>query len=65
MRSVTVEKGFYTCVRCGDHMLTAVVTDDSGRLLLHLEPLYCPECADKKERQDAWRRLAELKRRHS
>jgi hypothetical protein len=45
-------------------MLTAVVTERGGRQVLHLEPLYCPECADKKERQDAWRRLAELKRRH-
>jgi hypothetical protein len=46
-------------------MITAIVADDSGRLVLKMEPLYCPECANEKERRDAWRRLRTLKREYS
>lgn len=65
MNSVFVERGFYTCVRCGQHMITAIVANDRGRLVLKMEPLYCPECANEKDRRDAWRRLRTLKREYS
>jgi hypothetical protein len=45
-------------------MLTALVTERGGRLVLRMEPLYCPECASARERRETGRRLAELKRRY-
>jgi hypothetical protein len=46
-------------------MLVAVVAERGGRLVLKMEPLYCPECANEKDRRDAWRRLRTLKREYS
>jgi hypothetical protein len=46
-------------------MIAALVTDVSGRLVLKMEPLYCPECASEKERRRARERLWTLKREYS
>jgi hypothetical protein len=61
MAQVEIVRGFYTCIKCGNSMLTALVTERGGRLVLHLEPLYCPRCVSESERQKAWKRLRDLR----
>jgi len=56
--TVELEKGFYTCIRCGSAMLTLLVTACGGRQILHMEPLVCPHCGTQKEKREADRVIA-------
>ena len=62
--AIDIERGYYTCTRCGEKMVTAVITDAAGRARLHTEPLYCPRCATTAQREKAWKRFLELKEQY-
>ena len=53
-----IERGFYTCIRCGNQMLTLLLTACEGRQILHMEPLVCPHCGTEKEKKEASRIIA-------
>jgi uncharacterized CHY-type Zn-finger protein len=57
---IELVQGYYTCIRCGDAMKTVLWTQEGGRLVIKMEPLLCPRCAEEKERKEANRHLARI-----
>ena len=55
---VEIMRGFYTCIRCGSHMITILLTACGGRQILLMEPLICPHCGTQKEKKEADRIIA-------
>ena len=59
-RGIEVElvRGFYACIRCGNPMLTLLLTACGGRQIVHMEPLVCPHCGTREEKREADRIIA-------
>jgi len=55
---VELVKGFYTCIRCGNAMLTLLLTACGGRQVIHMIPLVCPHCGREAEKREADRIIA-------
>ena len=55
---VEIMRGFYTCIRCGNPMLTLLLTACGERQILHMAPLVCPHCSTEKEKKEASRIIA-------
>jgi len=60
-----VVKGYYRCVKCLSEMISIVETDETGRALYNVTPLFCPRCASLKEVAEALRALDDLRLVHA
>jgi DNA-directed RNA polymerase subunit RPC12/RpoP len=57
---IELVSGYYTCIRCGNHMTTILWTQEGGRLIIKMEPLICPHCATWEEKLEANRYLSRI-----
>jgi hypothetical protein len=45
------------CIKCHSPFLELVLTDPTGRVVYHYEPLACPRCATARELAEAVRKI--------